>query len=156
MEITEIYCHATVFSQIFRQIDVLPKNFAINWFDGKKFAWQWIFDFSTLHCAHSMEKWKIHFHDWKKISWNQQFSNSSTFTISLRRMLKISIMQRFYVLIMNLPVLIWQNIFTVRVIFFILPQSTLCTPYIWYSIDITKFFSIKQDWICFYFPHESF
>ena len=24
------------------------KNFTVNWFDGKKFAWQWIFQFSTL------------------------------------------------------------------------------------------------------------
>ena len=28
---------ATVFSQKFRQINVLPKNFTINWFDGKNF-----------------------------------------------------------------------------------------------------------------------
>ena len=36
------------FSQIFRQINVLLKNFTINWFDGKNFAWQWISRFSTL------------------------------------------------------------------------------------------------------------
>ena len=32
---------ATVFSQIFRQINVLPKNFTVNQFDEKKkFEWQ--------------------------------------------------------------------------------------------------------------------
>ena len=35
VEITESYCHATVFSQIFRQINVLLKNFTVNWFDEK-------------------------------------------------------------------------------------------------------------------------
>ena len=33
-EITEVYCHD--FSQKFRQINVLQKNFTLNWFDGKK------------------------------------------------------------------------------------------------------------------------
>ena len=46
---------ATVFSQKFRQINVLLKNFTINWFDGKKFAWQWICRFSTVWWAHSAE-----------------------------------------------------------------------------------------------------
>ena len=36
------------FSQNFRQSIILQKNFTTNWFDGKKFAWQWIFHFSTL------------------------------------------------------------------------------------------------------------
>ena len=36
------------FSQNFRQIIILQKNFTTNWFDGKKFAWQWIFYFSTM------------------------------------------------------------------------------------------------------------
>ena len=36
VEITEFYCHATVFSQIFRQINVLQKDFTINQFDEKK------------------------------------------------------------------------------------------------------------------------
>ena len=39
---------STVFTQKFRQINVLLKNFTIDWFDGKKFAWQWISRFSTL------------------------------------------------------------------------------------------------------------
>ena len=39
---------ATVFSQKFRQINVLLKNITIHWFDGKKFAWQKISRFSTL------------------------------------------------------------------------------------------------------------
>ena len=40
---------ATVFSQNFRQINVLQKrNFIVNWFDGKKFTWQRISRFSTL------------------------------------------------------------------------------------------------------------
>ena len=39
---------ATVFSQIFRQINVLLNNFTVNQFDEKKFAWQWFFRFSTL------------------------------------------------------------------------------------------------------------
>ena len=38
----------TVFSQIFRQINVLLKDFTVNQFDEKKFAWQWFFRFSTL------------------------------------------------------------------------------------------------------------
>ena len=38
---------ATVFSQKFRQINVLLKNSTINWFDGKKFEWPWISRFST-------------------------------------------------------------------------------------------------------------
>ena len=42
---------ATVFSQKICQINVLLKNFTINCFDGKKFAWQWIFRFSTLCCG---------------------------------------------------------------------------------------------------------
>ena len=37
-----------IFSQKFRQINVLLKNFTINWFDGRKFGWQWICRFSTL------------------------------------------------------------------------------------------------------------
>ena len=53
VEITEFYCHATVFSQKFRQINVLLKNFTVNWFDGKNFAWQWISRFSTL-CARNI------------------------------------------------------------------------------------------------------
>ena len=47
LEITQFYCHATVFTQKFRQINVLLQNFTINWFDGKKFTWQWISRFST-------------------------------------------------------------------------------------------------------------
>ena len=39
---------ATIFSQKFRQISILVKNFTINWFDGKKFVWQRIARFSTL------------------------------------------------------------------------------------------------------------
>ena len=39
---------ATLYSQIFRQINVLLKNFTVYWFDEKKFAWQWICRFSTL------------------------------------------------------------------------------------------------------------
>ena len=39
------------FSQKFRQINVLLKNFTVNWFDGRKFAWQLISRFSTLHCV---------------------------------------------------------------------------------------------------------
>ena len=35
-------------SQIFRQINVLLKNFNANWFDEKTFAWQRISRFSTL------------------------------------------------------------------------------------------------------------
>ena len=41
--------NATVFSQIFRQINVLLKNFTLNWFDEKKFTWQRISRFSTSH-----------------------------------------------------------------------------------------------------------
>ena len=44
---------ATVFSQNFRQINVLLKNFIMNWFDGKSFAWQWISRFSTLWDVHT-------------------------------------------------------------------------------------------------------
>ena len=49
---------ATVFPQLFRQIKVLLKNFAVNWFDEKSFPWQWISRFSTLckitefYCRH--------------------------------------------------------------------------------------------------------
>ena len=39
------------FLQNFRQINVLLKKFTINWFDGKRFVWQWISPFSTLHCV---------------------------------------------------------------------------------------------------------
>ena len=46
VEITRFYCQG--FSQNFRQIIILQKNFTTNWFDGKKFAWQWIFYFSTM------------------------------------------------------------------------------------------------------------
>ena len=50
VEITKFYCHS--FSQKFRQINVLLKNvlsFKLIW--RKRFAWQWISLFSTLHCA---------------------------------------------------------------------------------------------------------
>ena len=54
-----------LFSQKVRQINVLLKSLTINWFHGKKFAWQWISRFSTL-CKRD---------DAKNISWNQLFSN---------------------------------------------------------------------------------
>ena len=41
---------AKVFSQKFRQINVLQKNFSMNWFDEKKMlGWQWISSFSHTH-----------------------------------------------------------------------------------------------------------
>ena len=43
---------ATVFSQIFRQITVLLKNFTVNGFDEKYFAWQWISAISTVCTLH--------------------------------------------------------------------------------------------------------
>ena len=42
---------AMISPQKFRQINVLLKKFTIDWFDGKKFAWQWICRFSTLWCT---------------------------------------------------------------------------------------------------------
>ena len=78
---------ATIFSQKFRQIDVLLKNFTISWFDGKKFAWQWIFHFSTL-C--SVEKQDILSHQ-KNISSNQLFSDLFSKTVTFTKFLpKIS------------------------------------------------------------------
>ena len=50
---------ATDFPQNFHQIKVLLRN----WFDGKKFAWQWISRFSTLCSVHNVEKRKIHCHE---------------------------------------------------------------------------------------------
>ena len=49
VEKTEFYCHSFFF-QIFRQSNVLLKNFTVNWFDEKKFAWRWISHFSILCC----------------------------------------------------------------------------------------------------------
>ena len=57
---------ATIFSQKFREINFLLKNFTLSWFDEKNFAWQWIFRFSTL-----CEKFTLI--SWKNISWNQFF-----------------------------------------------------------------------------------
>ena len=47
-----------VVSKKIRQINVLLKNFTINWFDEKNFAWQWILRFSTLCFSnfHTMKK----------------------------------------------------------------------------------------------------
>ena len=44
------HCHS--FLQIFRQINFWPKNFTVNWFDDKNFAWQWIFLFFS-------KRWKL-------------------------------------------------------------------------------------------------
>ena len=49
---------ATIFSQKFRQINVLLNNFTINWFDGKRFAWQWISRFSTLWLCNLIIIWR--------------------------------------------------------------------------------------------------
>jgi len=46
VEITKFYCYH--FSQKFREINFLRKNFTPSWFDKKNFAWQWISHFSTL------------------------------------------------------------------------------------------------------------
>ena len=43
---TAVLC--TIFSEKIREINVLLKNFNLNWFDEKKIAWQWISRFSTL------------------------------------------------------------------------------------------------------------
>ena len=37
MEITEFYCHHAFFSQKFRDINLLLKNFTLNWFDDSEF-----------------------------------------------------------------------------------------------------------------------
>ena len=50
---------------------ILLKNFTINWFDGKKFALQWISRFSTL-CAPQYRKKLL---SPKNISSNHLFSN---------------------------------------------------------------------------------
>ena len=61
---------ATIFSQKFRQINVLLKNLTINWFDGKSFEWQWISRFSTFWAAQYCTVWKK-CSQWKSISSNQ-------------------------------------------------------------------------------------
>ena len=48
------------FPQKFRQINVLLKNFTINWFHGKKFVWQWISRFSTLCSGNSSKTRSLH------------------------------------------------------------------------------------------------
>ena len=45
------------FLQKFRQITILVKKCTINWFDGKKFAWQWISRLSTLCSANKNASW---------------------------------------------------------------------------------------------------
>ena len=99
VEISEFHCHgfcakipsnwflilwkfrnftATVFSQKFRQINVLLKNFTINWFDGRKFAWQRISRFSTRCVPHwivvQIRLWKLMLTFFERISWKQRFS----------------------------------------------------------------------------------
>ena len=59
---------ATVSSQIFRQINVLLKDFTVNQFDEKKFVCQWISRFSTL-CSHGVGVFRFFFHS--DFSWNQ-------------------------------------------------------------------------------------
>ena len=52
VEITEFYCHSlhSYFAD-FPSNQRFTKNFTVNQFDEKKFAWQWISRFSTL-CIH--------------------------------------------------------------------------------------------------------
>ena len=72
-------CMAAViffFFKKFRQINVLLKNFTINWFDGKKIVWQ----------QHTVEKREILFHR-KNISSNQLFSNLFTKTVTFTEFL---------------------------------------------------------------------
>ena len=56
--------------QKFRQINVLLKNFTINWFDGKKFAWpkcspQYIFGKNFVKITYLLKSW----FDVKKFQW---------------------------------------------------------------------------------------
>ena len=73
VEITEIYCHATVFWQIFLQIKVLLKNFTVNWFDEKYLACAWqavnfLFFHTVLSVVWKLRKFTLT-HFWAKISW---------------------------------------------------------------------------------------
>ena len=75
---TTVCCHD--FAEKFRQIKVLLKKFTINWFDGKRFAWQWISCFSTLCGIPCTVVWKIakiclKFFFWKNLKifpWKQR------------------------------------------------------------------------------------
>ena len=62
---------ATIFSQKFRQINVLLNNFTIIWFDGKKFAWQWISRLST-RCVFAPQS-----RNFCDFTWNHRFHGSS-------------------------------------------------------------------------------
>ena len=59
------------FSQKFRQITILVKKFTINWFDGKKFAWQWISRLST-RCVFAPQS-----RNFCDFTWNHRFHGSS-------------------------------------------------------------------------------
>ena len=54
VEIRVFYCH-NCFRKNSVKLTFYLKNFTINWFDGKKFAWQWIFHFSTLWHSNTVQ-----------------------------------------------------------------------------------------------------
>ena len=82
---------ATVYSQKFRQINVLLKNFTISWFDGKKIAWLAV-NFSFFHTV-TYCMWRLHIG-----TLSQFYYHSQKFSVKLFSMFRLNYFSKIDVL----------------------------------------------------------